>query len=128
MKAPSVVKTPSAPAAIGPYSQGIVAGGFLFVSGQIPLDPATGEVIQGDIAGQVRRVLDNLKAIVTAGGSGMDRVVRTTVYLLDLGDFPQMNEVYREYFGVNPPARSTVGVGALPKGARVEIDAIARVE
>lgn len=128
MKAPSVVKTPSAPAAIGPYSQGIVAGGFLFVSGQIPLDPATGEMIQGDIAGQVRRVLDNLKAIVTAGGSGMDRVVRTTVYLLDLGDFPQMNEVYREYFGVNPPARSTVGVGALPKGARVEIDAIARVE
>jgi 2-iminobutanoate/2-iminopropanoate deaminase len=124
----SVVKTPSAPAAIGPYSQGIVAGGFLFVSGQIPLDPATGEMIQGDITHQVRRVLENLKAILMAGGAGMDRVVRTTVYLLDLGEFPKMNEVYREYFGTNPPARSTVGVAALPKGALVEIDAIARVE
>jgi 2-iminobutanoate/2-iminopropanoate deaminase len=128
MTASSVVKTPSAPAAIGPYSQGIVAGGFLFVSGQIPLDPATGEMVPGDIAQQVRRVLENLKGILVAAGSGMDRVVRTTVYLLDLGEFSKMNEVYREYFGVNPPARSTVGVAALPKGARVEIDAIARVE
>jgi len=124
----SVVKTQSAPAAIGPYSQGIVAGGFLFVSGQIPLDPASGEMIQGDIADQVRRVLENLSAILKAGGSGMERVVRTTVYLLDLGEFPKMNEVYRGYFGSDPPARSTVGVGALPKGARVEIDAIARVD
>jgi len=124
----SVVKTQSAPAAIGPYSQGITAGGFLFISGQIPLDPATGEMVQGDISAQVRRVLENLQAILTAGGSGMDRVVRTTVYLLDLGEFTKMNEVYREYFGAQPPARSTVGVAALPKGARVEIDAIARVE
>jgi 2-iminobutanoate/2-iminopropanoate deaminase len=128
MTAQSVVKTHSAPAAIGPYSQGIVAGGFLFVSGQIPLDPATGEMIQGDIGHQVRRVLENLNAILIEGGAGMDRVVRTTVYLLDLGEFPKMNEVYREYFGANPPARSTVGVAALPRGARVEIDAIARVE
>jgi 2-iminobutanoate/2-iminopropanoate deaminase len=123
-----VVKTQSAPAAIGPYSQGITAGGFLFISGQIPLDPATGEMVQGDISAQVRRVLENLQAILTAGGSGTDRVVRTTVYLLDLGEFTKMNEVYREYFGAHPPARSTVGVAALPKGARVEIDAIARVE
>jgi 2-iminobutanoate/2-iminopropanoate deaminase len=123
----SVVRTPSAPAAIGPYSQGIQAGGLLFVSGQIPLDPATGEMTRGDIADQVRRVLENLSAILKAGGSGMDRVVRTTVYLLDLGEFSKMNEVYKEYFADVPPARSTVGVAALPKGARVEIDAIALV-
>jgi 2-iminobutanoate/2-iminopropanoate deaminase len=128
MKARSMVKTSAAPAAIGPYSQGIVAGGFLFVSGQIPLDPATGEMSQGDISEQVRRVLENLSSILKAGGSGMDQVVRTTVYLLDLAEFPKMNEVYREYFGAIPPARSTVGVSALPKGARVEIDAIAQVD
>jgi 2-iminobutanoate/2-iminopropanoate deaminase len=120
-----VVRTGSAPAAIGPYSQGIRSAGWLFVSGQIPLDPATGEMVQGDIAAQVKRVLENLKGILEAGGSGLDRVVRTTVYLSDLGEFARMNEVYREYFSDHPPARSTVGVGALPRGARVEIDAIA---
>ena len=120
-----VVKTDSAPSAIGPYSQGIRAAGLLFVSGQIPLDPATGEMVSGDIAAQVRRVLENLKGILQAGGSGLDRVLRITVYLSDLGEFPQMNEVYREYFADRPPARSTIGVAALPRGARVEIDAIA---
>ena len=125
MKEREVVKTASAPAAIGPYSQGIKAGGLLFVSGQIPLDPRTGDMIAGDIAAQVSRVLENLKGILEAGGSDLGRVLRTTVYLSDLGDFPRMNEIYREYFSENPPARSTIGVGALPKGARVEIDAIA---
>ena len=123
----SAVKTPGAPAAIGPYSQGIVAAGFVFVSGQIPLNPATGELASEDIGEQVARVLENLKAVLESAGSGMNRVVRTTVYLADLGEFPKMNEVYRRYFGADPPARSTVGVSALPKGARVEIDAIAMV-
>jgi 2-iminobutanoate/2-iminopropanoate deaminase len=123
-----VVKTDAAPAAIGPYSQGIRAGNLLFVSGQIPLDPRTGEMMAGDIGEQVTRVLENLKGILESGGSGLDRVVRTTVYLADLGEFQKMNDIYRRYFGSQPPARSTVGVGALPKGARVEIDAIALVE
>ena len=120
-----MVKTSGAPAAIGPYSQGIAAGGFLFVSGQIPLDPATGVMVQGDVRVQVIRVLDNLKAILEEAGSGMERVVRTTVYLTDLREFTEMNEVYRGYFAADPPARSTVEVSALPQGARVEIDAIA---
>ena len=124
----SVVQSTSAPAAIGPYSQGIRAGNLLFVSGQIPLDPATGEMVGGDIAEQVRRVLENLKGILESGGSGLNRVLRTTVYLSDLGEFQKMNEVYRRYFDSLPPARSTVGVGALPRGARVEIDAIALVD
>ena len=124
----SVVQSNSAPAAIGPYSQGIRAGNLLFVSGQIPLDPATGEMVGGGIAEQVRRVLENLKGILESGGSGLDRVLRTTVYLSDLGEFQEMNEVYRRYFDSAPPARSTVGVGALPKGARIEIDAIALVD
>jgi len=122
-----MVKTSGAPAAIGPYSQGIAAGGFLFVSGQIPLDPATGVMVQGDVRVQVIRVLDNLKAILEEAGSGMERVVRTTVYLTDLREFMEMNEVYRRYFAADPPARSTVEVSALPQGARVEIDAIACV-
>ena len=122
-----MVKTSGAPAAIGPYSQGIAAGGFLFVSGQIPLDPATGVMVQGDVRVQVIRVLDNLKAILEEAGSGMERVVRTTVYLADLREFMEMNEVYRRYFAADPPARSTVEVSALPQGARVEIDAIACV-
>ncbi|PYQ13821.1 MAG: reactive intermediate/imine deaminase [Acidobacteria bacterium] len=122
-----MVKTSGAPAAIGPYSQGIAAGGFLFVSGQIPLDPATGVMVQGDVRVQVIRVLDNLKAILEEAGSGMERVVRTTVYLTDLREFTEMNEVYRGYFAADPPARSTVEVSALPQGARVEIDAIACV-
>jgi len=123
----NVVVTSGAPAAIGPYSQGIVAGGLLFVSGQIPLDPRTGQLAPGGIEEQVTRVLENLKAILDSAGSSLGRVVRTTVYLTDLAEFPRMNEVYRSYFSADPPARSTVQVCALPKGARVEIDLIARV-
>jgi 2-iminobutanoate/2-iminopropanoate deaminase len=119
------VRTDHAPGAIGPYSQGMVAGGYLFVSGQIPLDPNTGEMVRGGVAEQVERVLENLRGILRAGGVGMDAVVRTTVYLTDLGEFPRMNEIYARYFPENPPARSTVQVSALPRGAQVEIDAIA---
>jgi 2-iminobutanoate/2-iminopropanoate deaminase len=120
-----VVRTSSAPGAIGPYSQAIAAGGFLFVSGQIPLDPGTGRPVDGGIAEQVGRVLENLKAVLQAGGAGMETVVKTTVYLTDLSEFPGMNEVYARYFGSDPPARTTVQVSALPKGVKVEIDAIA---
>ena len=119
------VRTGSAPGAIGPYSQAIAAGGFLFVSGQIPLDPGTGRLVEGGIGEQVGRVLENLKAVLQAGGAGMETVVRTTVYLTDLSEFPRMNEIYARYFGSDPPARTTVQVSALPRGARVEIDAIA---
>ena len=122
-----VVKTAQAPAAIGPYSQGIVAGGFLFISGQIPLDPATGQMVSGDMGAQVTQVLENLKAILEAAGSGLGAVVRTTVYLADLNEYSKMNDVYGRYFTADPPARSTVGVAALPRGARVEIDVIARL-
>ena len=122
-----VVRTHRAPEAIGPYSQGVVAGGLLFVSGQIPLDPGTGEMVQGGIGEQVERVLENLKGILEAGGAGLESVVRTTVYLIDLGEFARMNEVYARYFDTHPPARSTVQVTALPRGARVEIDAVAVV-
>ncbi len=119
------ISTDKAPKAIGPYSQGISAAGFLFLSGQVPLDPKTGELVRGSVQEEVTRVLDNLKAVLEAAGSGLDRVVRTTVYLTDLQDFPAMNEVYARCFGSHRPARSTVQVAALPKGARVEIDAIA---
>lgn len=122
------VKTENAPGAIGPYSQGIAAGGFLFVSGQVPLDPSRGEIVPGEIEEQVDRVLKNLKAILEAGGAELGSVVKTTVYLTDLADFPRMNEVYARYFGADPPARSTVEVTRLPRGARVEIDAIARLD
>ena len=121
----TAVKSTGAPGAIGPYSQGIVAGRFLFLSGQIPLDPATGGMVEGGIAEQVERVLENMKAILAAAGAEMKDVVKTTVYLADLAEFPRMNEVYGRYFGTEPPARSTVQVAALPRGARVEIDAIA---
>ena len=120
------VSTDRAPRAIGPYSQAIAGGGLLFLSGQIPLDPASGELIAGGITEQVTRVLDNLRAVLEAAGSGFDRVLRTTVYLTDLGDFAAMNEIYARYFGAARPARSTVQVAALPKGARVEIDVIAQ--
>ena len=119
------VSTDRAPKAIGPYSQGIAASGFLFLSGQIPLDPVTGDLVQGTVREEVTRVMENLKAILEAAGSGLDRVVRTTVFLTDLKDFAAMNEVYARYFGAHRPARSTVQVAALPKGARIEIDAIA---
>jgi len=119
------ISTDSAPRAIGPYSQGIAAAGLLFLSGQVPLDPATGALIQKTMQEEVARVLENLKAVLEAAGSGLDRVVKTTVYLTSLKDFEAMNEVYARYLGDNRPARSTVQVAALPKGARVEIEAIA---
>lgn len=119
------VSTPSAPAAIGPYSQAISAGGLLFVSGQIPLDPTTGAMVDGDIAAQTHRVFKNLEEILKAGGASLDAVVRTTVYLADMNDFPAMNEVYATYFSSPAPARATVQAARLPRDARVEIDCIA---
>jgi len=122
------VRTDSAPAPVGPYSQGIRAGELVFVSGQIPLDPATGAKVEGEIEDEARQVLANLRAVLEAAGSGMDRVVRATVYLTDLALFPRVNAVYAEAFEVDPaPARATVEVSALPLGAQVEIDAIALV-
>jgi len=122
------VHSDGAPAAIGPYSQAIRAGGFLFCSGQIPLDPKTGKMVEGGIELQTERVLENLTTILAAGGSAPGKVVKTTVYLTDLGDFPGMNRVYGKYFPVDPPARATVQVAKLPAGALVEIDAVAVVE
>jgi len=121
------ISTQDAPKAIGPYSQGIAAAGLLFLSGQVPLDPKTGTLVQGTIQEEVGRVLENLKGVLEAGGSGLDRVVKTTVYLTSLKDFEAMNEAYARVFGDSRPARSTVQVSALPKGARVEIDAIALI-
>ena len=120
-----VVSTEHAPKAIGPYEQAIKWGGLLFTSGQIALDPATGTLIEGDISVQTRQVLENLKAVLEAGGSSLDRVIKATVYLTDLNTFAQMNEVYAEYLGDVKPARSTVGVASLPRGASVEIDLVA---
>jgi 2-iminobutanoate/2-iminopropanoate deaminase len=119
------VATTNAPAAIGPYSQAVIAGGFLFVSGQIPLDPAAGALVSGSIADETRRVFDNLKAILEAAGATFDNVVKTTVYLSDMADFSAMNDVYATYFSDPAPARATVQAAALPKGVRVEIDLIA---
>ena len=114
-----------APAAIGPYSQAMRSGRFLFCSGQIPLDPQSGELVSGDIAAQTRRVLDNIGAILRMEGLTFDSVVKTTIFLTNLGDFQTVNEIYGSYFEQNPPARSTVQVAALPKGANVEIEVIA---
>ena len=122
-----IISTPNAPAAIGPYSQAVVAHGFAFLSGQIPLDPATGRVIDGDVAAQTERVLENLKVVLEGCGSSLDKVVKTTVYLTDMREFTRMNEVYARYFASNPPARSTVEVSKLPRNVRVEIDLIALV-
>jgi 2-iminobutanoate/2-iminopropanoate deaminase len=120
------VKTGKAPAAIGPYSQAIRSEGFLFCSGQIPLDPATGKIVEGGIEAQAERVLRNLEAVISAGGASLAGVVKTTVYLTDLSDFPAVNAVYGKFFPENPPARATVQVAKLPAGALVEIDAIAK--
>jgi 2-iminobutanoate/2-iminopropanoate deaminase len=120
-----VVLTKDAPQPIGPYSQAIKAGGFVFASGQIALDPATGKLIEGDIKAQTERVLKNLTAVLGAAGSSMDRVVRTTVFLKNISDFPAMNEVYGQFFKNEPPSRSTVGVAALPRDALLEIDVVA---
>ncbi len=119
------ILTADAPKPIGPYSQAVAAGGLLFVSGQIPIDPATNEMIQGDIQAQTDRVMKNLMAVLKEAKMGPENVVRTTVFLADIKDFPKMNEVYERYLGKEPPARSTIQAGALPKGARVEIDLIA---
>lgn len=121
------VSTTSAPAAIGPYSQAIRAGSLLFVSGQIPLDPATGALVDGDIGAQTDRVLRNLAAILEAAGTSLSRVVRTTVYLANMDDFAAMNEVYATYFSSPAPARATIEAARLPKDARLEIDVIAEV-
>jgi 2-iminobutanoate/2-iminopropanoate deaminase len=119
------VSSPDAPKAIGPYSQAVRAGQLLFVSGQVPLDPATGQIVSGDIAAQTRRVFDNLGAVLKAGGRSFADVVRTTVFLADMNDFAIVNEVYGTYFSEPYPARATVQVARLPKDARVEIDVIA---
>lgn len=121
----SRVGTGEAPAAIGPYSQGIVAGEFVFVSGQIALDPATGEMSGSDAAAQTDRVMKNVGAILRAAGSSFDRVVKTTIFLADLADFEAVNRVYASYLGEDPPARATVQVSALPKGALVEVEVTA---
>lgn len=122
-----VVITEHAPQAIGPYSQAIKAGGFVFVSGQIPIDPTTGLIAQSEVAAQTDRVLQNLKAILTAASTSLDNVVKTTVFLKSMGDFAAMNEVYARYWKKAPPARSTVEVSRLPKDVLVEIDVIALV-
>jgi 2-iminobutanoate/2-iminopropanoate deaminase len=121
------VQTDRAPAAIGPYSQGVIGNGFLFTAGQIALDPSTGEIVAGDVVVQAERVLANLTAILQAAGASWDRVVKTTVYLQDMADFPRVNEVYARHLGDARPARSTVQVAGLPRGVLVEIDAIVAV-
>ena len=124
----TVISTPDAPKAIGPYSQGIRANGFIFVSGQVAIDPATQQVVTGDVAAQTARVVQNLSEILEAAGSGLGKVVRTTVFLKNMNDFTAMNEVYGKYFSASPPARSTVEVSRLPKDVLVEIDVIALAE
>jgi 2-iminobutanoate/2-iminopropanoate deaminase len=119
------VTTPDAPRAIGPYSQATRANGFLFTAGQVGFDPATGELVDGGIAEQTARVIENLRAILASAGADLSSVVKTTVFLVDMGEFTTMNEVYAHAFGMHRPARSTVAVAALPRGARVEIDAVA---
>jgi 2-iminobutanoate/2-iminopropanoate deaminase len=120
-----IIATQNAPKAIGPYSQAVKLNGFVFLSGQIPLDPRSGELVTGSIQVQTERVLENMKAVLQAAGLSFDHIVKTTVFVKDLADFPHMNEVYGKYFGMNPPARSTVEVSRLPRDARVEIEAIA---
>ena len=120
-----IISTSNAPAAIGPYSQAVKAGGMLYISGQLPIDPATGEFAASDIAGQTRQSLENIKAILTQAGLGLENVVKTTVLLADIGDFGTMNGVYAEYFTGDCPARAAFAVKGLPKGALVEIEAIA---
>jgi 2-iminobutanoate/2-iminopropanoate deaminase len=120
-----VARTDRAPAPVGPYSQAILAGGWLFISGQIPIDPSTGRMVEGSFEDKVRRVLENIKAIVEAAGGTLDNIVKVTVYLKDISLFDRFNRVYSEYFGENPPARVVVEVSNLPKGADLEVEAIA---
>ena len=121
------ISTDRAPKAIGPYTQAIIANGFAFLSGQIPLDPATNTLVEGDIAAQTERVLQNIRAVLEACGSSLGQVVKTTVFLKDMAEFAKMNEVYGRHFSENPPARSTVEAARLPRDVRVEIDCIALV-
>jgi 2-iminobutanoate/2-iminopropanoate deaminase len=121
----TVISTTEAPTAIGPYSQGIAAGPFVFCSGQIPLKPETGSLIKGGVSDQTKQVLQNIAAVLRVHGLGMEHVVKTTVFLTDLADFGEMNAIYASYFPSDPPARSTIQVAALPKGANIEIEAIA---
>ena len=121
------ISSSAAPAAIGPYSQAVASGDLLFLSGQIPLDPKTGELVRGDIEIETRRVLDNLAAVLREAGASFDDLVKTTIYLTDLGDFSVVNRIYAERTGIEPPASATVQVAALPRGARVENDGIARL-
>jgi len=121
----SVVQTELAPKAIGPYSQGIRSGRLIYTAGQVPIDPATGQFVEGGIEEQTRRVLTNIKAILAVAGTSLDRVVKTTVFMADLSQFAAMNAVYAEFFPIDPPARSTVQVAALPRGAMIEIETIA---
>jgi len=120
-----IIFTEKAPRPIGPYSQAVVVGDFIFGSGQIPIDPATGWIVEGDIEVQTRRVLENIKAVLEAAGSSLEKVVFVTVFLSDLTDYPKFNEVYAEYFGESPPARTTVEVSNLPKGVKLEVNFIA---
>jgi 2-iminobutanoate/2-iminopropanoate deaminase len=124
---PTVIATPNAPQAIGPYSQAIRAGQFIYTAGQIPLDPATMQLVEGDIEAQTRRVLQNLAAVLEAAGSHLAQVVKTTVFLHDMNEFTRMNAVYAEFFTNSPPARSTIQAAALPRGAKVEIECVAWV-
>ncbi|MGA2602050.1 MAG: RidA family protein [Bryobacteraceae bacterium] len=123
-----IISTDRAPKAIGPYSQAIVNDGVAYLSGQIPLDPSTGQLVPGDIAAQTERVLENIKAVLEAAGASLNSVLKTTVFLKDMGDFTKMNEIYARYFSENPPARSTVQAAKLPRDVMVEIDAIAAVD
>lgn len=119
------IEARGAPKAVGPYSHAMIEGDLVFCSGQVPLDPATSELVTGDIAAQTNRILENLAAVLAAAGSGLDRVVKTTVFLTDIGDFVAMNDAYAKRFGDHRPARSTIGVAALPRGARIEIECVA---
>jgi len=122
-----IIATENAPKAIGPYSQAVIWNGIVFLSGQIPLDPATGQVMEGDVVAQTERVLENIRAVLETAGSSLDLVLKTTVFLKNMGDFPRMNEVYARYFGANSPARSTVEAARLPRDVQVEIECIAAV-
>ena len=125
MTKPSIVQTDAAPAAIGPYSQAVVHGGLVYTAGQIPLDPSTGELVEGDIASQTERVIQNLEGVLQAAGSSLSAVLKTTVFLRDMGDFAAMNEVYARFFGDHKPARSTVQAARLPRDCGVEIECVA---